>query len=141
LNLWGCEPFSVFCLSAFLSFARLSTCGTRQNKLSLLSGGAEAGLKMLELAKRHQLTARRMHDARHAALAMVAGVCAVYTYTIPKTGGGLLLRCRLQAGATKIERPDYLVRTIAAQKGKQSDLADKTVALVDSWLERNRLAT
>ena len=80
LNLWGCEPFSVFCLSAFLSFARLSTCGTRQNKLSLLSGGAEAGLKMLELAERHQLTARRMHDARHAALAMVAGVCAVYTY-------------------------------------------------------------
>ena len=63
------------------------------------------------------------------------------TPTIPKTGGGLLLRCRLHAGATKIERPDYLVRTIAAQKGKQSDLVDKTVALVDGWLERNRLAT
>ena len=50
------------------------------SKLSLLSGEAEAGLKMLELAERHQLTARRVHDARHAALAMVAGVRAVYTY-------------------------------------------------------------
>ena len=50
------------------------------SKLALLSGGAEAGLKMLELAEQHQLTARRVHDARHAALAVVAGVRSVYTY-------------------------------------------------------------
>lgn len=28
----------------------------------------------------HKLTARRVHDARHAAVALVAGVTRVYTY-------------------------------------------------------------
>lgn len=39
-------------------------------------------LKMLEIAANHQLTARRVHDARHAATALVAGVNQVYTYDI-----------------------------------------------------------
>ena len=46
----------------------------------------------------------------------------------------------LRAGVTRIERADYLVRTIAAQQGRRSDVVDKTVALVDGWIERNRMA-
>ena len=46
----------------------------------------------------------------------------------------------LLAGAPNIERADCLVKTIAAQKGMQSDIVDATVALVDSWLEGNRKA-
>ena len=44
----------------------------------------------------------------------------------------------LAAGAPNIERVDRLVQTIAAQKGMQSDVVDRTVALVDGWLEANR---
>jgi len=44
----------------------------------------------------------------------------------------------LAAGAPYIERVDRLVQTVAAQKGMHSEVVDKTVALVDSWLERNR---
>jgi hypothetical protein len=46
----------------------------------------------------------------------------------------------LAAGAPNIERVDCLVKTIAAQKGLQSDAIDETVKLVESWLERNRKA-
>ena len=44
----------------------------------------------------------------------------------------------LAAGAQNIERVDLLVKTIAAQKGMQLDALDRTVALVDGWLEKNR---
>ena len=44
----------------------------------------------------------------------------------------------LLAGAQNIERADYLVKTIAAQKGMQSDVVDQTAALVDGWLASNR---
>jgi hypothetical protein len=44
----------------------------------------------------------------------------------------------LLAGAPDIERADWLVRTIAEQKDMESEVVDETVALVDSWLERNR---
>ena len=44
----------------------------------------------------------------------------------------------LAAGATHIERTDRLVQAIAAQKGMRNDVVDRTVALVDGWLERNR---
>ncbi|MEE8364892.1 MAG: hypothetical protein V3R76_03825 [Gammaproteobacteria bacterium] len=44
----------------------------------------------------------------------------------------------LAAGATNIERTDRLVHTLAAGKGMQSDLVDRTVELVDAWLEKNR---
>ncbi len=44
----------------------------------------------------------------------------------------------LAAGAPNIERVDRLVQTIAAQKGMRSEVVDRTVALVDGWLENNR---
>ena len=44
----------------------------------------------------------------------------------------------LANGAPNIERVDRLVQTIAAQKGMRLDAIDQTVALVDSWVERNR---
>jgi len=44
----------------------------------------------------------------------------------------------LAAGALNIERTDCLVKTIAGGKGMRNDVVDRTVALVDSWLERNR---
>jgi hypothetical protein len=47
----------------------------------------------------------------------------------------------LAAGAPNIERVDCLVRTLAEQKGMQSDAIDETVALVDGWLETNRQAS
>jgi hypothetical protein len=44
----------------------------------------------------------------------------------------------LANGAAHIERVDRLVQLIAAQKGRSSEVIDRTVALVDGWLERNR---
>jgi hypothetical protein len=44
----------------------------------------------------------------------------------------------LAAGAPNIERVDKLVQTIAAQQGMRSDAVDRTVALVDGWLAKNR---
>ncbi|MDP2639235.1 MAG: hypothetical protein Q8Q16_01015 [Betaproteobacteria bacterium] len=44
----------------------------------------------------------------------------------------------LAAGAPNIERTDRLVQILGAQKGMQSDVVDRTVALVDGWLEANR---
>ncbi len=37
---------------------------------------------MLDLAAKHKLTARRVHDARHAATALAAGVTKVYAYDV-----------------------------------------------------------
>ncbi|MBI4195082.1 MAG: hypothetical protein HY526_08390 [Betaproteobacteria bacterium] len=44
----------------------------------------------------------------------------------------------LAAGAPNIERVDRLVQIIAAQQGMHSDVVDRTVALVDGWVEANR---
>jgi hypothetical protein len=44
----------------------------------------------------------------------------------------------LGAGAPNIERVDRLVQTIARQKGMQNDEVDRTVALVDGWVDANR---
>jgi hypothetical protein len=44
----------------------------------------------------------------------------------------------LAAGAQNIERVDRLVQCVAAQHGKRSPAVDEIVALVDSWLVRNR---
>jgi hypothetical protein len=44
----------------------------------------------------------------------------------------------LAAGAPYIERVDRLVQSVAAQHGQRSDAVDRTVALVDGWLVRNR---
>jgi predicted nucleic acid-binding protein len=50
--------------------------------LYVLPDSREASLKMLELAKKYHLTARRVHDARHAAMAIVCGIHYVYTYDV-----------------------------------------------------------
>jgi len=52
------------------------------SRLLVLETGVRAGLKMLELADQHKLTARRIHDARHAATALTFGVSQVFTYDI-----------------------------------------------------------
>lgn len=44
----------------------------------------------------------------------------------------------LAAGAPNIERVDLLVKTIAGQKGEKLAELDKTVELVNGWLEKNR---
>ena len=46
----------------------------------VLNENQNSALRALELAVQHRLTARRIHDARHAAVALSAGVVAVYTY-------------------------------------------------------------
>lgn len=50
--------------------------------IAILPTGLEAGLKMLELVEIHRLTARRTHDAKHAATALAAGVTQTYTYDV-----------------------------------------------------------
>ncbi len=50
--------------------------------IRVLSDGAEASLKMLALSAKYNLTARRVHDARHAATALANGVKLIYTYDI-----------------------------------------------------------
>ena len=45
----------------------------------------------------------------------------------------------LAGGATAIERVDRLVQAIGRSRGMSHPMVDQTVALVESWLERNRL--
>ena len=45
----------------------------------------------------------------------------------------------LAGGATRIERVDLLVQTLAASRGMRNQTLDATVALVDDWLARNRI--
>jgi hypothetical protein len=44
----------------------------------------------------------------------------------------------LAAGAPNIERVDLLVQGIAASKGRSNPEVDKTVEMVNGWLEKNR---
>jgi predicted nucleic acid-binding protein len=53
-------------------------------------------MRTLALAETHNLTARRVHDARHAATALHGGVFSVYTY---------------DAGDWQVFRPDGLLIT------------------------------
>jgi predicted nucleic acid-binding protein len=49
--------------------------------IRILSDTREVAIRMLKLAASHQLRARRVHDARHAAAAIVAaGIKLVFTY-------------------------------------------------------------
>ena len=48
--------------------------------IRVLDTNHAVALKTLELAALHQLRARRIHDARHAAAAILAGVSSVITY-------------------------------------------------------------
>lgn len=50
--------------------------------IQVLETSLVAGFKMLELAANHRLTARRIHDARHAVTAIVGGISQVYTYDV-----------------------------------------------------------
>ena len=50
--------------------------------IRVLDEGLDVVLQTLQLAATHGLTARRIHDARHAAAALAAGVHSVYTYDI-----------------------------------------------------------
>lgn len=50
--------------------------------IEVLPDGFDAGLRMLEISEKYELTARRVHDARHAATAMVNGVTSIYTYDV-----------------------------------------------------------
>jgi hypothetical protein len=48
----------------------------------VLTENFAVALKALELAAKYRLTARRVHDARHAAATLNAGVVSVYTYDV-----------------------------------------------------------
>lgn len=48
--------------------------------IRVLDVGLDVALRALELAAAHNLTARHIHDARHAAAALLASVRSVYTY-------------------------------------------------------------
>jgi predicted nucleic acid-binding protein len=48
--------------------------------IRILSDNQEVAIRMLKLAASHQLRARHVHDARHAAAAIVAGIKSVFTY-------------------------------------------------------------
>jgi predicted nucleic acid-binding protein len=48
--------------------------------IRILPDGQDVALRMLGLAAAHHLRARRVHDARHAAAALVAGIMSVFTY-------------------------------------------------------------
>ena len=61
----------------------------------VLSEDLDAGLSTLTLAATHQLTGRRIHDARHAAAALVAGIAAVYTYDVEPLCSGVANAARL----------------------------------------------
>ena len=50
--------------------------------ITVLSEALDTALRALALAAQHGLTARRVHDARHAAAALGAGVQAVFTYDL-----------------------------------------------------------
>jgi predicted nucleic acid-binding protein len=50
--------------------------------IAVLNESLGVALKTLELAAKHGLTARRVHDARHTAAALEAGVVSVYTYDV-----------------------------------------------------------
>lgn len=50
--------------------------------IQVLPDSREATLRMLELAAKHKLRARRVHDARHAAAAITAGITSVFTYDV-----------------------------------------------------------
>lgn len=50
--------------------------------IRVLGDGLGVSLRTLKLASSHNLTARRIHDARHAATALEAGVTSVYTYDV-----------------------------------------------------------
>lgn len=52
------------------------------SEIEVVDEGRDVVIRMLELAAKYGLRARRVHDARHAAAALTAGITAVYTYDL-----------------------------------------------------------
>jgi predicted nucleic acid-binding protein len=52
------------------------------SEIKILPDGFKTCKKMLELSQKYELTARRVHDARHAATALTNGVTSIYTYDV-----------------------------------------------------------
>lgn len=52
------------------------------SKIKILPTDVVALSPMLELAVKSQITARRIHDARHAATAIASNVFGIYTYDV-----------------------------------------------------------
>ena len=50
--------------------------------IKVLAEGYMTTTRTLELAEKHSLKARRIHDARHAAAAICAGIRKVYSYDL-----------------------------------------------------------
>lgn len=50
------------------------------SEIIVLADSLDTSITMLLLAEKYELTARRVHDARHAATALENGVKKVYTY-------------------------------------------------------------
>lgn len=57
-------------------------CVEEPSAIQVLNEHIDVYRKMLELAEKYNLTARRIHDARHAANAILHGVRRVYTYDV-----------------------------------------------------------
>ncbi|MGA9994459.1 MAG: type II toxin-antitoxin system VapC family toxin [Pyrinomonadaceae bacterium] len=53
--------------------------------IRILSDSQDVAIRMLELAASRQLRARRVHDGRHAAAAIVAGIKSVFTNSAATT--------------------------------------------------------
>lgn len=50
--------------------------------IKILPERFESGIKMLELSEKYGLTARKVHDAKHAATAITNGLTSIYTYDL-----------------------------------------------------------
>jgi predicted nucleic acid-binding protein len=50
--------------------------------IEVLTEGPSTAELMLDIVEQHRLTARRVHDARHAATALSAGVSQIFTYDV-----------------------------------------------------------
>lgn len=62
--------------------ASIESLVAEPSKIEIINADRLAGLKTIELAAKHSLTARRTHDAKHAATAIVAGIGQVFTYDV-----------------------------------------------------------
>jgi len=83
--------------------------------IQIIEEGIEAILCALNLAAQHKLTARRIHDARHAGAALSSGIRKIYTYDIedwqPFEQNGL-----------EIAGPDSIMTYPGRKSIKKSDL-------------------
>lgn len=52
------------------------------SRIDIISDGFKVSMKMLEISEKYNLTARRIHDARHAATALINNVTSIYTYDV-----------------------------------------------------------